>query len=178
MRTVDAETLPKPPPDPAPRHPSAGPAAPPAGPGPRAVSGHRPASGPRAVAGRLAVPTAVLAAVAGAFTYVAAVDPNEPGHYPVCPLLRLTGLYCPGCGGLRSAHAVAHGDLPAALHANAPAVLGYAAFAVLWTLWTVRAARGRRSAFSPGPVLLWTLGSLLLAFTIVRNLPLGGWLTP
>ena len=136
---------------------------------------------PHAVPGRaarLAVPAGLLAAVAAAFAYVAAVDPNEPGHYPVCPLLGLTGLYCPGCGGLRSAHAVAHGDLAAALQANAPAVLGYAAFAVLWTVWVIRAARGRPVRLDPPPAVLWTAGGLLLAFTVLRNTPFGGWLHP
>ncbi|MFI1956537.1 DUF2752 domain-containing protein [Streptomyces althioticus] len=136
---------------------------------------------PHAVPGRaarLAVPAGLLAAVTAAFAYVAAVDPNEPGHYPVCPLLGLTGLYCPGCGGLRSAHAVAHGDLAAALQANAPAVLGYAAFAVLWTVWVIRAARGRPMRLEPPPAMLWTAGGLLLAFTVLRNTPFGGWLHP
>ena len=66
--------------------------------------------GDRCRGGAAAVPAGVLAAVAGAFAYVGTVDPNEPGHYPVCPLLRLTGVYCPGCGGLRSAYAFVHGD--------------------------------------------------------------------
>ncbi|GGW28085.1 MULTISPECIES: DUF2752 domain-containing protein [Streptomyces] len=137
-----------------------------------------PAPAPATLLSRLVVPTGVLAVVVGAFTYVAAVDPNEPGHYPVCPLLQVTGLYCPGCGGLRSAHAFAHGDLVTALHANAMAVAGYAVFAVLWTVWVVRAARGRPVRLDPGPVQLWTLGALLLVFTVVRNLPYGGWLHP
>ncbi|MFJ2604499.1 DUF2752 domain-containing protein [Streptomyces sp. NPDC091279] len=137
-------------------------------------------SGPRdtTVASRLGVPLGVLGAVGAAFAYVGTVDPNQPGHYPVCPLYQVTGLYCPGCGGLRSAHAVAHGDLLAALHDNAPAVLGYLAFAVLWTVWVVRTARGRPARLAPRPALLWTLGALLLVFTVVRNLPFGGWLHP
>ncbi|MFG2457319.1 DUF2752 domain-containing protein [Streptomyces sp. NPDC048523] len=126
----------------------------------------------------LAVPGGILAAVAGAFAYVGTVDPNQPGHYPVCPLYRITGLYCPGCGGLRSAHAFVHGDFLAALQANAPAVLGYLAFAVLWTVWVVRTARGRPLKLGLGPVHLWTAGTLLLVFTVVRNLPFGGWLHP
>ncbi|MFJ3211156.1 DUF2752 domain-containing protein [Streptomyces flaveolus] len=137
-----------------------------------------PPGGVPAVAARLAVPAGVLAAVAGAFAYVGSVDPNEPGHYPVCPLLRFTGLYCPGCGGLRSAHAFVHGDVLTALHANAPAVLGYLGFAVLWTVWVIRAVRGRPVRVDLGPVHLWTLGTLLLVFTVVRNLPFGGWLIP
>ncbi|MFB6548768.1 DUF2752 domain-containing protein [Streptomyces sp. NPDC056405] len=126
----------------------------------------------------LAVPAGVLAAVVGAFAYVGSVDPNEPGHYPVCPLLRFTGIYCPGCGGLRSAHAFVHGDVLTALQANAPAVLGYLGFAVLWTVWVIRVARGRPLRVDLGPVHLWTLGALLLVFTVVRNLPFGGWLLP
>ncbi|MEU6912085.1 DUF2752 domain-containing protein [Streptomyces olindensis] len=128
--------------------------------------------------GRLAAPAGILTAVAAAFAYVGAVDPNEPGHYPVCPLLHYTGLYCPGCGGLRSAHAFVHGDLPAALHANALAVLGYLAFVVLWTVWVVHAVRGRAMRIDPRPGLVWSLGALLLVFTVVRNLPFGGWLHP
>ncbi|MEV6837375.1 DUF2752 domain-containing protein [Streptomyces sp. NPDC051133] len=127
---------------------------------------------------RLAVPAGVLAAVAGAFAYVGAVDPDEPGHYPVCPLYRITGLYCPGCGGLRSAHAFVHGDLVTALHDNAPAVAAYLGFAVLWTLWTVRAVRGRPLRLDLGPAQLYGIGALLLVFTVVRNLPFGGWLHP
>lgn len=132
----------------------------------------------QSVASRVAVPAGVLAAVAAAFAYVGAVDPNELGHYPACPLLRYTGLYCPGCGGLRSAHAFVHGDFPAALHANALAVLGYLAFAALWTVWVVRAVRGRPPGLDPRPGLVWSLGALLLVFTVVRNLPFGGWLHP
>ncbi|MFD8674422.1 DUF2752 domain-containing protein [Streptomyces seoulensis] len=127
---------------------------------------------------RVATPAGVLAAVAGAFAYVGTVDPNQPGHYPVCPLYALTGLYCPGCGGLRSAHAFAHGDLLGALHDNAAGVAAYLAFAVLWTLWTVRAARGLPVRLVLGRTPLWVLGSVLLVFTVVRNLPFGGAIRP
>jgi hypothetical protein len=133
---------------------------------------------PGTVLGRLAVPAGILAAVVGAFAYVGAVDPNQPGHYPVCPLLRYTGVYCPGCGGLRSAHAFVHGDFLAALQDNAAAVLAYPVLAVLWTVWVVRAARGRPPRIDLRPVHLWTLGAFVLVFTIVRNLPFGGWLHP
>ncbi|WP_229816266.1 DUF2752 domain-containing protein [Streptomyces lucensis] len=127
---------------------------------------------------RLAVPAGLFTAVAGAFAYVAAVDPNEPGHYPVCPLYRLTGLYCPGCGGLRGAHALAHGDLLTALHDNAAGVAAGAGLAVLWTVRAVCALRGRPVRLDPRPAHLWLIGVLLLLFTVARNLPFGGWLRP
>ncbi|MEU1461412.1 DUF2752 domain-containing protein [Streptomyces sp. NPDC005727] len=141
-------------------------------------SGTAPRTTPTTPWNRLAVPAGVLAAVAGAFAYVGTVDPNEPGHYPVCPFYGLTGLYCPGCGGLRSAHAFVHGDLLTALHDNAAGVAAYLGFVVLWTVWVVRALRGRAVRFEPGGALLWSVGTLLLVFTVVRNLPFGGWLHP
>src|SRR5687768_7002451 len=63
---------------------------------------------------RLLGPAATALGVAGAAAYVSVVDPHQPGHYPACPFLAVTGLFCPGCGGLRCAHALAHGDVPAA----------------------------------------------------------------
>lgn len=127
---------------------------------------------------RLAVPVGVLGSVIAAFAYVGTVDPNEPGHYPACPLLRLTGVFCPGCGGLRSAHAFIHGDLTTALGANALAVVGYGVFAVLWTLWAARAVRGQRVRIEWGPAHLYGIGVLVAVFTLVRNLPFGAWLHP
>ncbi|MGW8890004.1 DUF2752 domain-containing protein [Streptomyces sp. NPDC055749] len=127
---------------------------------------------------RLATPVGVMAAVVGAFGYVATVDPNEPGHYPVCPLLQLTGVFCPGCGGLRSAHAFAHGDIGAALGSNALAVVGYAVFAVVWVLWTVRAARGKPLRIALAPAYWWGIGAVVLIFAVVRNLPFGSAMAP
>ncbi|ARF54851.1 DUF2752 domain-containing protein [Streptomyces gilvosporeus] len=128
---------------------------------------------------RLAAPLGTATAFAAAFALVGAVDPNEPGHYPVCPLRHLTGLLCPACGGLRSAYAVAHGDLAAALHANALAVAGYALLAAHCARWLCRAARGRPTAGPrPRAAHWWALTVLLLAFTAVRNLPFGTGLAP
>lgn len=127
---------------------------------------------------RTAVPLGVLGGVAAAFAYVGAVDPNEAGHYPACPLLAATGVFCPGCGGLRSAHALVHGDLGGALGANALAVVGYALFAVVWAVWLTRSARGRPLGLALTRGHLWTLGAVVTAFTVVRNLPLGGFLHP
>ncbi|MEU3182780.1 DUF2752 domain-containing protein [Streptomyces sp. NPDC006923] len=137
-----------------------------------------PARPPAPLVRRLLAPLVTLAVAGAAFTYVGLVDPNEAGHYPVCPLYGLTGVYCPGCGGLRSAHAVAHGDLTGALGDNAVAVLGYAVFAVFWVAWVVRIRKQLPLRISLAPVWWWTLGGLLLAFSVVRNLPFGSSLAP
>ncbi|WP_324801751.1 DUF2752 domain-containing protein [Streptomyces cyaneofuscatus] len=127
---------------------------------------------------RLATPLGILATVSAAFAYVGTVDPNEPGHYPVCPLLKITGAFCPGCGGLRSAHAFIHGDLGAAFSANAIATTGYFLFAAVWVIWLVRAWRGQPLRIVLAPAWWWSIGALLLVFTVVRNLPFGSALAP
>ncbi|MFD9501645.1 DUF2752 domain-containing protein [Streptomyces sp. NPDC060035] len=146
------------------------------------AAGHEPvmphAAAPVPRLRRLGTPVGVMAVVIGAFGYVATVDPNEPGHYPVCPMLRFTGVFCPGCGGLRSAHAFAHGDIAAALGSNALAVVGYAVFAVVWLLWMVRASRGEPLRIGLAPVYWWGVGAVLLIFSVVRNLPFGSGLAP
>ncbi|MFI1828673.1 DUF2752 domain-containing protein [Streptomyces sp. NPDC020412] len=139
------------------------------------------AARPAPLARRLVAPLATLAAAGAAFAYVGAVDPNESGHYPTCPLLAVTGIYCPGCGGLRSAHAFVHGDLATAFGANAVAVVGYGVFAVLWTLWLVQVVRGTPGAtwkITVRPLVWWLAGAAVLVFSVVRNLPFGSALAP
>ena len=134
-----------------------------------------------AVARRLLAPLGVLVGVVAAFGYVGAVDPHEPGHYPVCPLFRLTGLYCPGCGGLRGAHALAHGGLSRALGDNALVVVCAAVFCVGWVVWCARALGWRlpaRRGTGWRAWHAWAIGGAVLAFTLVRNLPFGGLLAP
>ncbi|MDX2702695.1 DUF2752 domain-containing protein [Streptomyces sp. PA03-6a] len=126
----------------------------------------------------LAAPLGVLGGVAAAFAYVGTFDPNEAGHYPVCPLLHYTGLYCPGCGGLRSAYAVVHGDFGAAFGLNALAVAGYLLFAVVWTVWLTRTLRGRPFSLALRAVHWWAITGVVLLFTVVRNLPFGTALAP
>ena len=46
-------------------------------------------------------------------------DPTQHGFYPRCHFHALTGLDCPGCGGLRATHALLHGEVAAAWRLNA-----------------------------------------------------------
>ena len=92
---------------------------------------------------RLAAPLSTGALVLASAAYVGLVDPNAPGHYPLCPTKALTGLDCPGCGGLRACHSLVTGDLVGALDHNAFVVLVLLPLAVVaWVLWLVRAWRG------------------------------------
>jgi hypothetical protein len=110
---------------------------------------------------------------------VALVDPNEAGHYPTCPSLGLTGLYCPGCGGLRMTHALMHGDVGQAFGMNPLVMLMLPVFAYLWARWTVSAARGvpMRSVLLR-PRVLYAFMAVLGLYWIVRNLPFAQVLAP
>ncbi|MCD0450809.1 DUF2752 domain-containing protein [Actinocorallia sp. API 0066] len=137
-------------------------------------------TGLQGVRGRaLAGPLAVLAAGAVGVALVAAVDPNEAGHYPTCPFLALTGWACPGCGGLRMTHALAHGRLVEAFGLNPLAFALIPLAAYLWVAWTVAAARGTPVRTGLGARwAVWALTGTILVFWIVRNLPFGQALAP
>jgi hypothetical protein len=125
------------------------------------------------------MPVGVLAGVAAAVALVAMVDPNEPGHYPTCPFLLATGLYCPGCGSLRMIHALAHGHVGEAFGRNPLAFLLIPVVGGLWVRWVGRTARGEpMSSALLGPRAVWAFGALLIVYWIVRNLPFGQVLAP
>jgi hypothetical protein len=123
-------------------------------------------------------PFAVGAAAVAAAGYLAIVDPNRPGHYPTCPLLLLTGYYCPGCGGLRAVHDLIHGDFAAALSSNLLVVLAVPVVIALWLDWTRNRLSGRASRVRIPGGLAWSLLVVLLAFWGLRNLPEMSWLAP
>ena len=74
---------------------------------------------------RLVVPAVSALGAAAFLTLAHVVDPNEPGNYPTCPWLAITGTWCPGCGTLRATHALTHGDLGTAFARNPVTVLAY-----------------------------------------------------
>ncbi len=101
-----------------------------------------------------------------ALTYIGLADPHRPGSlFPPCPFKLLTGLECPGCGGLRMIHDVIHGDLAAAVVDNIFLLVGLPLLAA-WVLW--RRSRGQQ-------VLTLGVGAVLIvsavAWTVIRNLP-------
>lgn len=118
------------------------------------------------------------AAAAAALASVAMVDPNEPGHYPTCPFLAVTGWFCPGCGSLRAAHALAHGDLREALARNPLMVVTVPALVVWWVVWLLRAARARPRRWLAPAWTIWALFTVIVAFAVARNLPGAEFLAP
>lgn len=123
-------------------------------------------------------PALVAAGSAGALLLVSRVDPNEAGHYPTCPFLALTGLYCPGCGSTRVLHALTEADLAGALAMNPLALLLLPVLALYWMGWTRRVVTGApRRSVMPAWVV-WGFLAVVLSFWLLRNLPAASWLAP
>lgn len=107
-----------------------------------------------------------------AFTgYVYLMDPDKGGAYPLCPSRALFGVDCPACGGLRGTNALLHGRLREALDHNLLLPLLLAAIAIGLGSWMLPlAGRPARDLRLPR-WLLATLGVVVVAFTVTRNLP-------
>ncbi len=108
---------------------------------------------------------AAAAVLTALFGLAAAISPEQPGHYPVCPFRALTGFACPGCGSLRALHDLAHGHVITALTHNAMLVIVLPCALVAW----LRTVTGR----TPGNPrrLGCAVLAVLVTWTVVRNLP-------
>lgn len=123
---------------------------------------------------RMLGPAATAAGVVAAVGVIRVVDPNEPGHYPMCPTLALFGIDCPGCGGLRATHALAHGDIATAFDQNALFVVLVPLLIGLWVMWAYRAWTGvtpprtptRDAVARAAPIIVLVVA---MAFAVVRN---------
>jgi hypothetical protein len=117
----------------------------------------------------------VLLAVVGVLSIavIYTIDPRNPGAYPICPFLGLTGYHCPGCGTLRALHQLSHGQLFGAL--------GYNPFTIVSLPFIIFSyVSGFAKAFRL-PVLpavfiphqwIWALLVGVVAFWVLRNVPI------
>jgi hypothetical protein len=89
-------------------------------------------------------------------------NPAEHRIFSPCPLHRLTGLYCSGCGSLRAAHLLLHGNLAGALRMNPLMVFLLPIVGLL--------------ALRPSPAypkwMPWAALAILILYGIARNIPL------
>lgn len=127
---------------------------------------------------RLLPHAAVAVGVSAATAYVWAVDPNQPGHYPVCPTYALAGVYCPGCGMLRATHDLLHLDLAGSVSRNPVAIPLFIGVVALYALWVRASWRGRTLRWEPPRWLPAVLAVTFVAFTVARNVPGWTWLSP
>ncbi|WP_273651262.1 DUF2752 domain-containing protein [Cellulomonas fimi] len=124
-----------------------------------------------AASGSVRTPLLVGAATALATVAVALRDPHVQNSWGVCPLHVLTGLWCPGCGGLRAVHDLAHLDVAGAWGMN-PLVVALVPVAVaVWAVWTWRSATGRAPLRTLPGRWAWAVLALVVTFAVLRNLP-------
>ncbi len=114
-------------------------------------------------------PRRIAATVVGALALDELFDPVRT-HVPLCPLHAWTGLWCPFCGGLRSAFELSRLHFSAAWHDNALLVAALPLLAVWWvdSIGRERAGRPTRMPAASGVAVIVVA---LVAFTVIRNLP-------
>jgi hypothetical protein len=133
----------------------------------------------RSRAARLRAPLLSAAGLA-AVTYALRVrDPHVAHSWGVCPLYALTGVYCPGCGGLRAVNDLTHGHVHQAASSNLLLLAAIPLVVVCFGRAGYAAWTGRDVSPVPLPSRVVTYGviGVVLVFTILRNLP-GSWLAP
>ena len=119
---------------------------------------------------RTGAPLAVGVSVVVLGVWLVGHDPHDPLiPMPLCPIRLLTGLECPGCGGLRATWGVLHGDLSGALADNALVVLALPFLLIGWVLWLQAAAMKRPIKQVPRPAALGLL-ALAIGWMVARNL--------
>jgi hypothetical protein len=106
-------------------------------------------------------------------------NPAGNGLYPQCTLYRMTGLLCPGCGGLRASHQLLHGHLREAFALNPLAIAGLP-LAIWFAVEPLLRPPDRRwlpKLLTDPTAIALGLG-VLAGFTVTRNLPLAAWFGP
>ena len=102
-------------------------------------------------------------------------NPSTSSFYPLCLFYSLTGLHCAGCGGLRAAHALLHGNIAESFAYNPLLIMGAPFFLVvamaikylrIFSFFTSKhEIRHRIRCLAPAVVVV------VIGYTILRNLP-------
>jgi Protein of unknown function (DUF2752). len=111
------------------------------------------------VPGRRSIAVTLFLGVA-AVVVLYVFNPDTHGFYPRCPLFMLTKWQCAGCGTLRAAHCLLHGDISGAIAFNPILVIACPLVALF--------------SFKPALAYKWYLVGIVLivviAYSIWRNL--------
>jgi hypothetical protein len=97
-----------------------------------------------------------------------------------CPFRAAFGVDCPMCGGSRMLGALMHGDVVAAADLNAFGLFVIVPMAVVLLITAAWTELGRTARLWPdgrrGVVLAIAFGAVLVAWTVLRNLPVDPFL--
>ena len=127
---------------------------------------------------RMLAPAVTIGALGAATVALHLRDPHAEGSWGYCPSA-LLGVACPGCGGLRAVHDLTHLQLADAASSNLLFVLALPVVLLALGRWVVDQWRGTPRVTRVELAWVATTGvlTLLVAFTVLRNLP-GSWLAP
>lgn len=98
-------------------------------------------------------------------------NPGQHHFYPACLFHKLTGLLCPGCGSLRAAHQLLHGNLIAAFHFNPLFVLSLPFLSWMAVHLAAQSLNRRSPNVCFRPFWIWTMLAVAVLFGVLRNLP-------
>jgi hypothetical protein len=97
------------------------------------------------------------------------INPVDNAFLPSCTFKKITGFYCPGCGGQRALHQLLHGHFNDAFHSN---LLIYILIPIVWYKVSLHLNNfPSRDLLVLDKKGIWIFLSLLLSFTILRNIP-------
>ncbi len=113
-----------------------------------------------------------LVALGGTLALLAFCDPAHSGLFPVCPLHKYTGLWCPGCGALRASHELFHAHWIAALRLNPLFVLSLP-FLGCWLArqFHPRFFSNKNATLFSKPFWTWIFLAVVVTFGVLRNVP-------
>jgi hypothetical protein len=112
---------------------------------------------------------AILGALVAALVLFS-FDPSTHRFYPRCTFHALTGLDCPGCGGLRAAHQLLHGNFVLAFRFNPLLVAGLPLFCFMvlgWMFPRLASLSPWRTVYSPK--FVYAIAIAVITFGVLRN---------
>lgn len=120
-----------------------------------------------------AAPLGVAAGAVGACVALGQLSPSDNGT-TLCPTKALLGVDCPICGATRAVAAMGRLQLGQALDHNVLLALAVPLVVVVWARWWWQRTGRTVHPLQP-PRWAWVaLGAAAVAFTVVRNLDVGG----
>lgn len=90
---------------------------------------------------------------------------------PPCPFYYFTGLFCPGCGTLRTLHALSQGELARAFSLNPLLILFLPYMGFFWLSQAIAAVTAKTWSRPASPRWGWAALALIVSFWVLRNLP-------
>ena len=99
------------------------------------------------------------------------INPENFKVYYCCPFNALTGLECPGCGGLRGIHKLLHGNFVEALNYNLLLLIFVpsAGLFLLINLWILITGKSLPVIRFPKSVF-WIIIIVIILYWILRNI--------